>query len=160
LESDSDLLFNRIVIAGDDHSEVTAEDASSQTAFRVRTLDRTSLVDNDVDAQTLADVLLSRFKDPELRFSEVEVQVASQSSARQAELLALELWDVVDVTRNPPGDGTPTSVDQVGRIDSLGWQWRPGNRVTLTVRMSAGSKQIFFVLDSDEFGELDDDKLA
>lgn len=160
LASGSELLFNRIVLGGDDHSDTTSTDAVSQTAFGIRTLSRTTLLDTDTDAQTLADTLKVRFANPELRFSEVRVQVADHSSARQAELLGLELWDVVTLDRNPPGAGVPAVIDQTGRIDGLYWSFRPGNRAEVRIAMSAGEKQAWFIVGSADFGELDDDRVA
>lgn len=156
-----DLLYNQVKTSGTSGSEQVVSDADSINAYQVRTLDRTGqLALNDSDMLGQANYLLGRFKVPELRLRQVVVRADSLATARQVELLGLELTDRVTVERTPPGGGTPSMISQAALVDGIDWSITDGGTSWLaTVTMSTGAAAVGFILDDDDFGQLDDDLL-
>jgi hypothetical protein len=56
-----------------------------------------TLIDDVDQVQGLADLLLSRFSEPQLRFEAIRVDIDKITSAQRAEVFALEIGDVAQV---------------------------------------------------------------
>lgn len=105
----SDQLFNRVTITRLGGTAQTKDDATSQTAYRVRILSQDGLLlSTDTQADDLAEFLLSVLAQPQLRVTALTVQLASLTDAQQAQILALDITSRVDVTFTPNGVGEPT----------------------------------------------------
>lgn len=155
----TDLLFNRVQVAGTTGNVQTASDADSQEAFRIRNLQRTDLLmSTDAEAAAQADWLKARHAIPELRFHQLQVDVNQIAAARQAEMCALDLADRVTVEATPAHGGA--QIVRAAVIDGIRWSLHPRDqRADLTVTVSSGTKALPFTLDDDILGLLDGDAL-
>lgn len=108
LEYDDTQLWNRVEInRWGAAATVASEDATSVAAYgtRIRQFNDLLLVD-DSDAGTLADTYRDRFKDPGVRFQNLEIHPRGAPSDLWPEALGRDISDKVTVERNPPGSGS------------------------------------------------------
>ena len=109
------------------------------------------LINDDADLESLAIFYANKFKDPEYRFDSVDIILDQRTPAQQAEVLGLELNDVVEIRFTPNGIAPAIvkyaevisinhSVDTVNHVVQLGFS-------TLDFAL--------FVLDDAQFGKLD-----
>lgn len=120
--SATQLLFNQVVASGtagagggQSGKRVVANDQNSQDTYLVRSYDMSgTALANDADAQDLANYILSLYKDPEVRFDMMTVNLQRTNSSNQAVLAALELGAIVQVVFHPP---TSANAKQSNRVD-------------------------------------------
>jgi len=114
----SELLFNRATVTRAGGNVQDADNATSQDAYGIRTLNYDNLLfTSDTDSQDFADFLVSRYGTPRARFETLEVNVAALTSGQASTVIGLELGDVVRVIYSPPGGGT--AIDQTGVVDKI-----------------------------------------
>jgi hypothetical protein len=155
----SEQLYNRIVLSNNKTvpDEVIAEDLASQVTYGARSYSVTGLLtDSATDLQSLANFLLSRFKQPQYRFDSLSVVLDVLTEAQQDEVLDLEIGDIVQVRFTP--SGIPPAIDQYVRVIGISHDWSNNEkRIILSLeRLDFG----LFVLDDPVFGVLDDDRLT
>jgi len=155
----SEQLYNRVVLANNKvvPDEVIAEDLDSQVTYGARSYSVTGLLtDSATDLQSLANFLLSRFKQPQYRFESLSVVLDVLTEAQQNEVLDLEIGDIVQVRFTP--SGIPPAIDQYVRVIGISHDWSNNEkRIILSLeRLDFG----LFVLDDPVFGVLDDDRLT
>jgi len=153
VEYGSELLYNEIV----------AESSLLETAFQANAVDsireygifnltRTGLlINSDADLEAYATFLAQRFKDPEYRFKSLQIVVDQRTPAQQADLLALEIGDVVEIKFSP--NNIAPSIDKYAEIISIDNAIDSQNHV-----MTLGFATLDFallVLDDAVFGKLD-----
>lgn len=153
VEYGSELLYNEIV----------AESSLLETAFQANAVDsireygifnltRTGLlINSDADLEAYATFLAQRFKDPEYRFKSLQIVVDQRTPAQQADLLALEIGDVVEIRFSP--NNIAPSIDKYAEIISIENSIDSQNHV-----MTLGFATLDFallVLDDAVFGKLD-----
>jgi hypothetical protein len=155
----SEELYNRIIVSNDQlfPDEAIAEDAASQAAYGPRSYTVDGLLNNDPDElQFLADFLLTRFKEPQYRFSSLSVVMDILSESQQDEVLDLEIGDIVQVRFTP--SGIPPAIEQYVRIIGISHDWSVNEkRINLNLERLDFS---LFVLDSPVLGILDEDRLS
>jgi hypothetical protein len=103
---DVDELYNEVVVTvPGDPLPATASDTTSQSKFLRRTLSKSTLLAAWDEAQEHARYLVSRFKDPSLRFDSMTVRPNPSNDADPLwqQALGRELSDRVKVTQRPPG---------------------------------------------------------
>lgn len=110
--SATQLLFNQVVASGTAGALSTstqsgkrrvANDVVSQENYLVRCYDMSgTALAYDADAQDLANYVLSLYKDPEVRFDLMTVNLQRESSVNQSVLTALDIGAVVMVKFHPP----------------------------------------------------------
>jgi hypothetical protein len=101
LELGTDLLFNTVNMTYGT-ATITAEDAESQTTYGLSTLDvNASLLSTAAQGTALAEYLVSVYRQPVARFSEVTVELNGLPTAVLDKLLTLDLTDVVKVRFRP-----------------------------------------------------------
>lgn len=147
----SELLHNRIVITRAGGTAQIADDPASQDIYGIQTLSQDGLlVDTDANAYTLANYLLGKYNEPELRFSSVGVSLHDKSTADQAEILALEINDVVKIVFTPNGVGA--AIESYGVITGISHNI---GIATHQVNFEFGTVQDFpIILDNPEYGRL------
>ena len=155
----SEQLYNRVVLSNNKvvPDEAIAEDLSSQEVYGARSYSVTGLLtDSATDLQSLANFLLSRFKEPQYRFDSLSVVLDVLTEAQQNEVLDLEIGNIVQVRFNP--SGVPPAIDQYVRVIGISHDWSNNEkRIILSLeRLDFG----LFVLDDPVFGVLDDDRLT
>ena len=102
----TELLYNRAVVSRLGGSPKTATNAASQSEYGVASLEFNGLlIDTDANAQALADFIVNKYADPELRFDSLSVQLAGLGTADQATVLDIELADIIRVEYQPLGLG-------------------------------------------------------
>jgi hypothetical protein len=106
----TELLYNRVTITPLGIEPQTSEAASSQLEYGTQSLDLSGLLirtgsAGTADAQAIADFLVGKYQDPDLRFESLSVQLAGLGSADQASVLDIELADLIRVEYQPSGIG-------------------------------------------------------
>lgn len=137
---------------------VTASDATSISAYGQFDYSLDTLLDDSLQAQRLADWLVSSYKDPKYRIDSVSVLLESLTTMQQGQVLDLELGDVVTVAVSLPNiNSVGSAVSQVLSIDAI--EHRIGvDRHFVTFTMSETTTG--FVLDDPVFGVLNSNSLG
>ncbi len=126
---DDTLLYNEIRMGRQGGTVQTAEDATSQLDYFLRTLAQESLLATlDTEMADRANVYLSRYKDPLLRFDEIVIDPEADAGLWPV-VLAIELGDVITVTRRPPGGGAAITLDCRIEHEAIDWSVEAGWRV-------------------------------
>jgi len=147
----SENLYNRVVVTRAGGSPQVADNFASQDIYGVQALSLDGLLlTSDADSLVLADYLLGRYDQPELRFSSLQVTLHDKNTADQAELLAVEIQDVIKIVFTP--NGIPPAIERYGLVTgikhSIGID-------THTVTFDFGSVQDFpLILDDPIYGRL------
>ena len=149
----SELLANEVVVESDiTTTQVIARDLDSIDTYGIFNLTRTGLlINSDTDLAELAEFYANKYSQPEYRFESVDILLDELSLSQQADLLGLEIGDVVEIKFTPNGIAPAISkYAEVIRID---------NSVDLENHvMSLGFSTLdfaLFVLDDAQFGKLD-----
>lgn len=148
----SEELRNRITVTRLNGGTAVASDAASILAYGAIDYEiRDTLLADDTQAQSLADAILARYKEPLLRIDDIEVALAAIPAEQVADVLGLELGALVRVLYTPSGIGDP--IDQFVRLDAVEHTITAADhRVRLS--FSQGEPPAL-VLDSALFGLLD-----
>jgi len=154
-----ELLYNYIQTQSPAGAVQTASDADSIALYQAQQFTKLDLLNSttsEVDA--LGEYLLGRYKDPVLRFTGVQVQMAALTADQQNALLVAELTDVVSVQKSFDV-GTPASVTQTVIVSGITHTITPGSHeIRFTFESTDGNQ--YLTLDSDVFGQLDSNLLA
>jgi hypothetical protein len=111
-------LRNRITVTRLNGGTAVAQDATSITDYGAIDYEiRDTLLSSDIQAQSLADAILARYKEPLLRIDDIEVALAAIPADQVADVLGLELGALVRVLYTPSGIGDP--IDQFVRLDAV-----------------------------------------
>jgi hypothetical protein len=153
----SEELRNRITVTRLNGGTATAIGTASVDEYGAIDFDiRDSLLADDTQAQSLADLILSTYAEPRLRVDSVDVVLNALTLAQVADVLALELGALVQVVYTPSGIGDP--VDQFVQLDQIEHTIdATQHRVQLS--FSRGQPAAF-VFDSTLFGVLDTNALG
>jgi hypothetical protein len=106
----TELLYNRVTITPLGIEPQTAEATDSQLEYGTQSLDLSGLLirtgsAGTADAQAIADYLVGKYAEPDLRFEGLSVQLAGLSDADQTSVMSIELADIVRVEYQPSGIG-------------------------------------------------------
>lgn len=114
-----EFLYNKVVCQVEGGTDQVANDVASQTEYGISTLNLSGLLlVDDAAALTLASELLERYKVPEYRFDKLQTIYNRLGSVDQATLTAVDIGDVVSITRTYP-TGTPASVTKEYSIENI-----------------------------------------
>ena len=149
----SELLANEVVIeSAIDNYQVSAQDLDSIEEYGIFNLTRTGLlINNNDDVESLAVFLAKKYAEPEYRFESVDLLVDELTPSQQADVLALELGDVVSIKFTP--NGVAPAIEKFAEIIRIDHTVDVENHIT-----SLGFATLDFavlVLDDSEFGKLD-----
>jgi len=151
-----EFLYNKVQTQTETGAVQTADDAASQSEYGISTLALTDLLlSTDAAALTLADKLLSLYKEPEYRFDNLRVLASAQTTPNRNLLMTLEMGDVITVTRTF-STGTPASVSDDYAIERITHQILPDRHI-ITFGMYVADLVFPFVLNDPVFGVLDAD---
>ena len=153
----SEELRNRVSVSRLNGGTVTAVGTASVDAYGAIDFDISdSLLADDTQAQSLADLILARYEEPLLRIDAVEVVLNALTQAQTDEVLALDLGSLVEVKYTPSGIGD--EINQFVRVDQIEHTIDPvQHRVKFS--LSKGEDPAL-VLDSEDFGILDTNTLG
>jgi hypothetical protein len=150
-----EFLYNRVQATTETGTTQTADDSASQTEFGISTLALTDLLlSSDTAAQTLANKLLSLYKNPEYRFDDLQVLASALDSTDRTLVMGLDMGSVITVTRTFP-NGTPATVSDDYAIERITHQITP-DRHTVTFGLYVADLVYPFTLNDPEFGVLDE----
>lgn len=153
VETGDDLIFNRVVAQSPAGATQTVTDATSIAAYDTLTLDQTDLLNStEGEVLAIANLLLSTYKNPEVRFSGLSQQLAALGSTAQNSLLTLDLTDLATVKRTY-ATGSPASVTKYVLVEGIQHTITPQSHI---IQYRFGSlSQAGFILNSGIFGLLD-----
>jgi hypothetical protein len=140
-----------VQISGGTVSSV-ANGTASQTEYGIKTFSLTDIPLNTAAAgSALATNLVGRFSEPEVRFSEASVLVNMLTAAQQEQIAALEIGDILSVTRVFTS-GDPLTVTQNVVVESIQHRLSPARH---EVNIGFGKIDLItaFILDT---SQLDD----
>ena len=153
VETGDELLYNRIVASSPAGVEQVVSDATSIATYDTITLQQTDLLNSTVDeVLSIANLLLSQYKSPEVRFTGISQQLGALGTVAQNALLTLDLTDLATVKRTYT-TGTPTSITKYVLIEGITHQITPTAH-KIAYRLGALA-QVGLILDSGTFGLLD-----
>lgn len=121
-------------LAGETRDVVVSDDPTSQGQYLMRTHSRTSmLLDDDGDAQTIADGIVGRFKDPKVRAERIEPTLSPSTDDSWPIVLAADISTRLTVRRRSLNGGSMLELE--GFIEGIDWDitqddrggttWRP-----------------------------------
>jgi hypothetical protein len=150
----SELTYNKIIVSINGGTPQISNDATSQSAYGIITLDMTdTLLETDAQAASLASTLLEKYKNPQYRFDDISAMYNGLSAGNQTTLSNLELADFVSITRNFPS-GAPTSVTQIVKVEQIRHSITPtGHRIDL--KFAQAQLVYRFTLDNATLSRLD-----
>jgi hypothetical protein len=155
VEYGSENLYNVITVTSP-YGTAIASDSLSQTNYGISALDVSSLVSTQAQAESLADFLLKRYKNPEYRFRAVTVNVDSLTDVQRAAILSMELGAIAQVKFTPNGISPGLDVyNLVIRIDhsvSI-------DRHDVTIGLGAVQSGVFVIGDP-VFGTIGEDAIG
>lgn len=153
VEYGSELLYNEIFASSvitETGVQALAQDSIDE--YGVFNLTRTDLLINSAtDLESYVTFLANKFKDPEYRFKSVQIILDQRTAIQQAEILALEIGDVVQIKFTP--NGVAPAIEKYAEIISLDHAVDTINHV-LTMGFSTLDFSLL-VLDDAVFGKLD-----
>ena len=149
-----EFLYNRIQATVQGGTVQVADDAASQAEFGITTYSLPDLLlQSNAEALTLANYLVALYAEPQYRFDDLGLIISTMSAPNRNTINALELQDVVSVTRTYP-TGSPLSVTELYAVERLTHLITAGEH-----RVSIGlfNTEILYqlVLDDLVFGVLD-----
>jgi len=146
-------LFNRVQIDVDGGTAAqVASDATSQTKFGVQTLSFSNVPLNTLAAgSALAQNIVDKYKEPKIRFDQISTSMNACGTALFATVLALDVGDVIEVTKRY-SQGLPLERIDTVFIESVTHDITPTDH---RIRFGLGQAQVIlpFLLDT---SELDD----
>lgn len=148
----SELLYNEILIGSAAAGTVIARDTDSIGEYGVLALNRPGLlIDEAQDVEDLAIYYARKYSQPEYRFEAVSLQVDQLTPLQQAEVLGIEIGDVVQIKFTPGGVSPAISkYAEVIRVENS------INPITHTVTLGFSTLDFsLMVLDDLVFGKLD-----
>jgi hypothetical protein len=148
-------LFNRVQVDVDGGTAAqVVSDATSQTKYGVQTLSFSSVpLVSEAAGATLAQNLLDKYKEPKIRFNEISTSLNACGSALWPTVLALDVGDVISVTKTYSA-GLPLSRTDSVFIESVAHDITPSDH---RIRFGLGQAQLLtaFILDSDTLDDVD-----
>jgi hypothetical protein len=151
VEFGSEDLVNRAIITGPSGTAI-AEDTASQIKYGITAEEIETQVSTLAQQESIADFLIQKYSEPELRVQAITVDMQAMSAAQQSDVLGLEIGDQVDFLFTP--NGIPPAISVRSRIIGV------SHDVGLDSHfVSFNLEKLpfqFFVLNSAEFGKLDE----
>jgi len=149
-----EFLYNKVVCQVEGGTDQIANDVASQTEYGISTLSLSGLLlVDDAAALTLATDLLDRYKEPEYRFDRIQTIYNPLSSGNQQTLTAVDIADVVRITRTYP-TGTPATVTKDYSIENIRHVISPSSH-TVEYGLAVADLVYAFILDDSLYGVMD-----
>jgi len=151
LDYGTEQLYNSVTVTSPSSTAVS-EDALSQTRYGIAAISVDTLIDDADTVEGLADLLLSRYKEPELRFQQIRVDVDKISPAQRATVFGLEIGDVALVQITPGNPPVGSQIERYGLIIQIAHEVSPDEHF---ITFGLGSLQTsLFVIGDAEFGTI------
>ena len=75
------------------------------------------LFNTDTDSDGFAEYLVSRYGTPEVRISQIDINLHALDATQAGNVIGTELGDVIQVVYSPPGGGT--AIDRYAVVDRI-----------------------------------------
>jgi len=148
-------LFNRVQVDIDGGTAAqVAQDSTSQTQYGVQTLAFSNVpLDTLAAGSALAQNLLDKYKDPQIRFDEISTSLNACGSALWPTVLTLDVGDLISVTKTYT-TGLPLTRTDTVFIESVNHDITPSDH---RIRFGLGQAQLLtaFILDSSTLDDVD-----
>jgi hypothetical protein len=145
----TELLFNSWLMSNLT-DELTVTSPSSISLYGERDTSRETFLESVVDLETLGEFLVNKYQDPEYRFDTLQINLKTVSPTQRAELLGLELGEVVLVEFTP--GGIAPAIERYGKVIKTNTQFADNFEVLeIGLEEVAGA---LLILDDPEFGKL------
>jgi len=154
-EYGDELLYNYIRLKSPAGAEQVKSDTTSINRYQISQLAYDDLLNSStVQVGQIATLFLSKFKNPQIRFTGLQVELVGLSDTEVQSILSLELADYVQVKKSF-SSGTPASLTQTLIVSGISHQIKPDSHI---VRFSFDGVEgsVFLILGSAKFGMLDD----
>jgi len=140
-------------------SPETTSDATSIALYQAQQYTKLDLLNSTTaEVAALGNYLLGRYKDPVLRFTGLEVQLAALDYDDQYTVLAAEITEITSVLKTF-SVGTPATVTQKVFVSGIRHNITPGSH-TVGFTFESVDNNGYFTLDDTLFGVLDQNLLA
>jgi hypothetical protein len=140
-------------------SPETTSDATSISLYQAQQYTKLDLLNSTTaEVAALGNYLLGRYKDPVLRFTGLEVQLAALNYDDQYTVLGAEITYITSVTKTF-SVGTPATVTQNLFVSGIRHNITPGSH-TVGFTFESVDGNGYFTLDDELFGVLDQNLLA
>jgi len=151
----AETVVNRVAVQIDGGTASSiANGTASQTEYGIKALSLTGVpLASDAAGSALALSLLTRFQEPVVRFSEMDVLLGALTTAQQQTMAALEIGDILAVTKTF-SVGTPATVTQNVVVESIRHSINP-SRHTVTIGMGQVQLVIPFILNTSALDDTD-----
>jgi hypothetical protein len=155
----SELLFTTVTVQNEGGTAQTVTDATAKAAYKDRRLTLTGMIlPSDEDAEDMANYLLSRYKDPEAWVSEITVPLNILSETERQTIAGIDIGDVVTMNWTPTAGLGP--VAQTLMVEGVGYERAIDEVTAMTFQLSQAINGTPFILDSAEFGVLNQNRLG
>lgn len=153
VETGDDLLYNRVVGESEAGASQTVTDTASIDIYGVSSLEKTDLLNSTTsEVLDIINLLLAKYKTPEVRYTGLSQNLNALSGANQALVLGLDLTDLATVTKTYTV-GSPASITKYVLVEGITHTVTPADHV-ISFRFASLS-QVGFILNSGVFGLLD-----
>jgi hypothetical protein len=153
VETGDDLLYNRVVGQSDAGAAQIVTDTTSITTYGVSSLDKTDLLNSTTsEVLDVANLLLAKYKQPEVRYTGLSQNLNMLSGANQLLVLGLDLTDLATVTKTYT-TGSPSTITKYVLVEGISHTITPSSHM-IGFRFASLS-QVGFILNSGIFGLLD-----
>lgn len=151
----AETVLNRVAVQIDGGTASSvASGTASQAQYGIKALALTGVpLATDAAGSALAASLLSRFQDPVVRFSEMDVLLNALTTAQQATMAGLEIGDILSVSKTF-AVGTPATVSQNVVVESIRHTINPSTH-RVTVGLGQVQLVIPFILDTSALDDTD-----
>jgi hypothetical protein len=151
----AETVVNRVAVQIDGGTASSiASGTASQAEYGIKALSLTGVpLATDAAGSALALSLLSRFQEPVVRFSEMDVLLGALTTAQQQTMAGLEIGDILSVSKQF-STGTPATVTQNVVIESIRHSINP-QRHTVTIGLGQVQLVIPFILNTSPLDDTD-----
>jgi hypothetical protein len=151
----AETVVNRVAVQIDGGTASSiANGTASQTEYGIKALSLTGVpLASDAAGSALALSLLTRFQEPVVRFSEMDVLLGALTTAQQQTMAGLEIGDILEVSKTF-STGTPATVTQNVVVESIRHSINP-QRHTVTIGMGQVQLVLPFILDTSALDDTD-----
>ena len=151
----TELLVNTVNVTSN-AGTANAENARSRTTYGIAEENIETLVSTQAQLDNLADFTVQKYGDPEYRFDGITMNLDTMSAGDRADVLGIELGDVILLKFTPNGIGLP--IEQYGQVINI-QQDIETTRHDLRIGV-ASLDFTFLVLDDNVFGTMNNNSLA
>jgi hypothetical protein len=154
----SELLYNQVTLTRLSGGTAVANDYTSQSAYGVRSLTQSGLLNNsDAALANMAAYTANLYRNPEFRFEQVEFALHDLSAANRTTLLNLDIGSIVKIKFTPAN--VPPAISKYAQVIGVAHSGVYTGNHTMSLKfqtLDVGT----FVLDDAVFGLLDLNLLA